>query len=787
MAEHDWVAPLPVEVPASLADYVGGHPLVARTLVRRGIKAVPAARAFLDPSAYTPAPPTDFPDMARAVARVAHAVREREPICVWGDFDVDGQTATTLLVSLLRDLGARVTYHIPVRATESHGVKVPQLQEVLAEGARLILTCDTGVAAHEAVAYARSQGADVVVTDHHELPPELPAAYAIVNPHRLPAGHALAALPGVGVAYKLAEALYAEFGRPEAVTRHQDLVALGIVADVAEQVDDTRYLLQQGLRALRTTSRLGLQALMKLAHINPAQLNEEHIGFGLGPRLNALGRLSDANVSVEFLTTDDLSRARILASQLESLNARRKMLCDQVFGAAEAQLEQTPSLLEHAALVLAHPTWPPGVIGIVANRLAERYHRPTVLLATPEGAPARGSARSIAGCHITEALAQQQHLLHGFGGHAMAAGMSLDPEDIPEFRRGLSRAVAAQIGAEAPPPTLQIAEYVPLADLSLALVDDLERLAPFGPGNPPLVLATRDLRVARQRTLGRSGRHLAVTVQDAAGTTQEVVWWRWDGAPVPEGRFDLAYTVRANDFRGRRELQVVWEDARLRMPAVSVARPAPPALHLVDHRRAPRPEQALAEVLAAEEVQVWREGPGAVEVAGQDRAGLAPAPALAIWTPPPGPDALQAALEAVSPETVHVFNAPVGLDAPEALLKYIAGLVKYALRHLDGRVSLAILAAKAAQRESVVRLALAWLEARGHITILEEGQEMVEVAAASSPAPAQADQLAAQLSTLLREVAAYRRYFARAQLAVLRASMLGEELEGIRQKPRNRP
>ena len=488
---REWLEPVEIDVPADFCAAVGGHPLVAQTLLRRGLGALDAARAFLDPDFYTPASPGELPGMEDAVKRIALAIRRREPICVWGDFDVDGQTATTLMVAVLRGLGARVTFHIPVRQTESHGVNVPVLQGIIAEGAHLLLTCDTGIAAHEAIAYAQSRGVDVIVTDHHSLPAELPPAYAAVNPQFLPPGHPLAALPGVGVAYKLAEELCVRAGQPELAAGQLDLVALGIVADVAALAGDTRYLLQRGLAALRRTARPGLQAMLALNQLDAASLNEEHIGFILAPRLNALGRLADANRAVEFLTTGELEQARILAADLESLNAQRKLMCDQVYQAAEAQIERDPSLLEFAALVLSGPAWPAGVIGIVAGRLAERYNRPAVLFAAPPGQPARGSARSVAGCNITAAIAAQAGMLLGFGGHPMAAGLSLAAGHIPEFRRALARTVAGMVGAAPAAPALQIDGYLPLSELSLDLVDDLERLAPMGSGNPPLTLVAR--------------------------------------------------------------------------------------------------------------------------------------------------------------------------------------------------------------------------------------------------------------------------------------------------------
>jgi len=777
-----WLDPEPVAVPPALAEFVGGHPLVAETLVRRGVQTIEAAHAFLNADAYTPTPPTALPNLAQAADRIERAIHAGETICVWGDFDVDGQTSTTVLVATLRDLGARVTHYIPVRATESHGMKIPALERVLDQGVQLILTCDTGIDANEAVAYAVARGVDVIVTDHHELPSELPSAYAIVNPHLLPPTHALASLPGVGVAYKLAEELYARAGRAEEAAKHLDLTALGIVADVAVLDGDTRYLLQRGLAALRQTERLGLQELMKLARINPAYVSEEHIGFGLAPRLNALGRLDDANVIVDFLTTTDLTQARIFASELEALNDRRKMIGDQVFAAAQDQIAQDPALLEEAALVLSAPEWPVGVIGIVANRLVEQYHRPAILIAiSPEGL-GHGSARSVEGCHITEALATQHDLLRSYGGHAMAAGLSLPAEDIPAFRRGLARAVKAQIGAAPARPELQIDGYVSLSDLSLDLLADLERLAPFGAGNPSLTLATRDIRVTAHRPLGRDGRHLLLTVEDADSIAQQVVWWRWDGAALPEGAFDLAYNARVNDFRGQRELQIVWEDTRVCTVAREIAPSVAPVvverpqLELVDYRREPHPLTLLKPLLTAPDLQTWREGPSAVDIPGCDRHELAPATTLVIWTLPPGPDVLHAALAKVSPAKVYLFSAGAGLDQLEPFLKYIAGVAKYVLKNAAGRVDIPRVAAMTANRESAVRLALAWLEAQGHITIVAEDSSeddgCVLLHAGGNRIDQYADRIAARLGALLDEVLAYRRYFMQAEAEVLRTLLL---------------
>ncbi len=778
---REWTDPPEILVPDELRTAVGGHPLIAETLVRRGIVDPQAARAFLDPDLYCPALPSALPHLDRAAERLEEAVRRSEPICVWGDFDVDGQTATTLLVSTLLDLGGVVRYYIPNRQRESHGVHLPSLQRLIAEGARLILTCDTGIGAHEAVAYARSQGVDVVVTDHHDPPadldPLLTVAHAAVNPKMLPVDHPLRELPGVGVAFQLAQALYQRAGRPAAADGLLDLVALGIVADVATLVADTRYLLQRGLVVLRRTPRLGLQVMMEMAGINLALLSEEQIGFGLAPRLNALGRLADANVAVELLTTGDRLRARTLVADLEGLNARRKLLTEQVQRAIQEQLDREPALLDEDVLVFSHPTWPAGVIGIVAGQLARQYDRPVLLIATPPGEPGRGSARSVPGCDIMAALVDNGELLLGFGGHPLAAGLSIEPAHIPQLRRGLARSVRRMRGVLAGPPPLQIDGVLPLADLSLPLVEQLERLAPFGQGNPPLTLASRDLTLVSRRAVGRSGAHLVLSVADESGATQKVVAWQAAGLALPEGRFDLAYIVRGSDFRGQRELQVEWVAARPVEEAAPLLVAPPAALRWVDCRQAAQPRAELERLRGEGALLVWSEATARAEVGGRDRRELTPALALAIWSTPPGPVELRAALAAVSPQVVYLFAVDAGLDEPRAFLQRLAGLVKRALNVHDGRVSIVTLAAATAQREATVRLGLAWLVARGHWVLVDdeaggEGGEglpagELRLAPGDGWPDEQLPQLTVELRALLAETAAYRSYFARVDPVVL--------------------
>ncbi len=624
-AGKNWIDPEPLAPPTDLQTLIGGHPLVAQTLARRGVAEPRAARAFLDPRHYSPAPASDLPDMIKAAGRIEQAIRRGETILVWGDFDVDGQTATTLLVEALRACGAQVSYRIPLRASEGHGIQLERLQDHLLPAARhpaptVLLTCDTGIAAHEAAAFARARGVDMIITDHHEPGETLPEAYAVVNPHRLGGQalspesqggrHPLSALPGVGVAFKLVEALSSLLPHSPAPDTYLDLVALGIVADVAEQTADTRYLLQRGLPALRHTQRLGLKALYEMAKLAPAQIDEGHIGFTIGPRLNALGRLSDANASVEFLTTSDAGRARLLAARLEALNERRKLLTGQITQAALALIERERALLnDYAGLVLAQPGWHTGVVGIVASRLVEQFGKPAILLSIGEDGVARGSARSLEGIHITEAIGVQKALLAGFGGHAGAAGLALPAENIPAFRRGLARAIEAQWGGTPPEATLPIDAWLSLGDLSLDLVDEINRLGPFGAGNPPLTLATGDLRLMSAAVIGQGREHLRLVVSDADDRQQELLWWGGAGSELPEADapFDLAYRARASSYQGVRQLQLEWLDFRVSATRRAVEVETRP-IEWVDLRGQPHPRARLQSLRSAETLQIWAEG-----------------------------------------------------------------------------------------------------------------------------------------------------------------------------------
>jgi single-stranded-DNA-specific exonuclease len=754
-----WVEPRFVEPHATLIREAG-HPLLAKVLVRRGIEAPALARAFINAGAYAPAPPSELPDLPGAAARLREIILKQEEILVWGDFDVDGQTATSLLVSALRELGAIVRSYIPDRLREGHGIRLDSFKNNLCS-ASLLLTCDTGTSEHEAITYAKARGVTTLITDHHDLPAHLPLADALVNPKRLADRHPLYDLPGVGVTFKLIQELHRVMGRDVAnADVLLDLVALGIVADVATQKHDTRYLLQRGMEVLRSTRRLGLQALMQTSNLNPANLTTDHIGFVIGPRLNALGRLGDANLAVELLTTQDWSRARILAAQLENLNGRRRLLTEQTYASSQQKIHEQGSLLDAPALVVSGRNWHPGIIGIVASRLAETYHRPCVVISEGEDTDvlARGSARSVPGLHIHEAISAVAPLLVTHGGHAGAAGLSLLTRNIDAFRTALSREVDARWDRTAG-SGLQIDAYLDWSEPTLELVDTLNRLAPFGEGNPPVILASRALRMMDHQVFGRDEVHRRLVVRDADQEEREVIWWRGTEHPLPHGEFDLAYVLKSSDYRGVRQLQIEYKSARaVETPSVHIE---VPTIGVFDHRAESDPARALEALRQSDNTVVWAEGYAAKQSPGVNRLQLGPASSLLVWTPPPGPSEWRTALERVSPETVHLFAVTSSGTEPESFLPQLAGMIKYTLRHKQGVADLGSIAAVSGQRLLAVREGIRLLAARGDIRIVEEGPSSIHIARGDGVRTLELDEIRSRLGAILQETAAYRTFFGR--------------------------
>lgn len=489
---------------------------LATVLVNRGVLEPDAAARFLGPSLADLHDPLAMRGMTEAVFTLARAVRERRRILVWGDYDVDGVTGTVLLVDFLRRHTPHVGYHIPHRTEDGYGLDGAAVRRFAAEGVTLIVTVDCGISNVAEIGEARAHGVDVVVTDHHEPPPRLPPANAVLNPRRPGCRYPFKGLAGVGIAFKLAQALARLIGPgpcaggDEQLLSYLDLVALGTVADIAPLVAENRVLVRHGLEILGAGTRPGVRALLQTAGIETRPLRAAQIGFGLGPRINAAGRLERADTAVELFLTDDPRQALRLAQVLERQNTRRREIETLIRGEAIRIVEEDEALRGDRVLVLAAPDWHPGVIGIVAAKVAERYARPALLIATGRR-PGKGSARSVDGTNLYAELCRVRHLFAALGGHAHAAGFSIREENIADLRRELNPASAVAPAAAGGARRIDIDADLPFAQLRPALADELRRLAPFGHANPEPSFATRAVRLAQApRTVGSN--HLRLTL-----------------------------------------------------------------------------------------------------------------------------------------------------------------------------------------------------------------------------------------------------------------------------------
>ena len=527
---------------------------LAALLVLRGHGSEDDARAFLRPNLTGLSDPMSWADMPEAVAAVQGAVRRGEPILIHGDYDVDGQCAAALLTRVLREAGGAAHAFVPHRVRDGYDFGPAGLARARELGARLIITCDCGITAVEAVRAARALGIEVIVSDHHLPGDALPQATAVLDPRRPDCASPDKNLCGTGVAFKLAQALVPALGLPDTLPWHfLDYVALATVADVVPLIGENRILVRHGLKLLATSRWPGLAALVETAGLAGKPLRAGHVGFILAPRLNAAGRIGDAGDGLRLLLTDDSEEAAKLARELETLNARRQEMDQQILASAEAALAAQGSEADRA-IVLAADEWHPGVIGIVASRLVERYGRPTFLIAW-EGDTGRGSGRSIPGFDLHGALHRVGGTLEKFGGHSMAAGLTVQRARFEEFRVAFLEVAAQLLRPEDLVPAQRIDLEVPLGNLSEDLERLMRHLEPCGMGNPAPVFGVRGARAVGARRVGTN--HLRFVLDDGSGALP-AIGFQW-ADQVPDGwlehPLDVAFRLERDDWQGRSTLQ----------------------------------------------------------------------------------------------------------------------------------------------------------------------------------------------------------------------------------------
>ena len=565
MHNKRWVVQPPITSQAE-KELTKFPPILRQILFNRGIYTDADARIFLKAEAMANTDPFQLTGMQTAVDRIRFALEQNEPIAIYGDYDVDGVTATALLVQALEGLGANVRGYIPNRFDEGYGLNKDALDSLKADGVKLVITVDCGIRSPDEALHARTIGLDLIISDHHH--PDglnLPPALAVINPKQHGDPYPDKDLAGVGIAYKIAEALSIERGKKKdgdafPLSSFLDLVALGTVADLAPLVGENRSLVRRGLKQMRETKRQGLFSLAGVAEMKLDKVTAGNIGFMLGPRLNASGRLESALASFELLITTDFMRAGQLAQQLDVQNRQRQSITKSMQAKAEeiAMSDDPDAFL----LFAAHEDFNPGVVGLAASRLTETYSRPAVV-AAKNAEETRGSCRSIPEFHITDALDQCRDLLVRHGGHAAAAGFTVKNENLPELVARLKAIAQEKLSGKDLRQTLSADMEVALPELNFDVLKHLALLEPTGYGNPDAVFVSRDVRVKAARTVGADARHLKLSLEDERGAVFDSIGFRLghlrDSLPA---RVDVLYSLEANEWNGRTSLQLNLKDVK---------------------------------------------------------------------------------------------------------------------------------------------------------------------------------------------------------------------------------
>jgi single-stranded-DNA-specific exonuclease len=534
-------------------------PILAQILINRGINNTAEVDAFITPKLNLLSNPYEIPDVEKAAQRVIKAKENKEKVAVYGDYDVDGVTGTAILYLTLKDLGIDTVYYIPHRYTEGYGLNKKAIDKLKADGVSLIVTNDCGVSNVAQIDHANSIGIDVIVTDHHNPPHILPNALAIVNPKLIVGAHRCRDMSGAGVAFKFAWGLYRSFGIKDSANLMDllDLAGLGTIADIVPLLDENRVLAIYGIKALNNCKRIGLQKLIEAAGIKK-RITATHVNYTIAPRLNSAGRLENASLSVELLITKDELKAKTLALELCKLNTKRQSIGAQIQKEAFAMIDSTPS----KSIILHGNSWNPGVIGIVASQIVDKYYRPTVLIGINEGI-GRGSARSIDGLNIYEALDSCRDLFNDFGGHKKAAGFEIQAEKIPELIERLRTRIEEDLIDEELVPLLEIESMLDPKAINMGLASELELLAPFGEENQVPTFASHDLKLIEMKRVG-DGSHLKARFTEGTVTLDSIGFSMGTLANKMKlgDNYDLAYNLEVNEYNGFESAQLNLVDIR---------------------------------------------------------------------------------------------------------------------------------------------------------------------------------------------------------------------------------
>lgn len=732
-----------------------GDRIVAGILCGRGFDTPEKIKGFfLD--GYVPVSAADLKDIDKIINRISQAIDNKEKICVYGDYDVDGVTSTAILTECLNQLGANNFYHVPDRFSEGYGMNTEVIREISKKGVRLIITCDCGIANNEEIELANSLGMEVVVTDHHSIPEKLPPAFGILNPKIWGEEHPAYCVSGAVTAFYLARALLCKYGEDEFAKEFYDLIALSIVADVVPLTSENRYLLKEGLKAFPVTRRLGLKYLMEIAKAN-GEIDEEFIGFQIAPRLNAAGRLDSARKAVELLMTDDKAEASRLAQELDSLNQARKKIEGEIVEKAEQMIISGHK--DRNIFALYDEFWHHGVIGIAAGRLCEKYKKPVILMTLKEdGKTAVGSARSPEGVSIYEILSECNPEKLSFGGHDAAAGLSLNIKDVSAFIKEVER-VSLRHNAETE-KTIDVDLELKLSEINESLWDSIKSIAPYGQGFERPVFLSGRVKVNSNLPIKNIGRRLVL--QNGPDLCSGVLWRQADYEEMPED-CEIIYNVSQTVFRDKKEVRLNVINI-LEKPENGKSEYEPQEVKIIDIRGVPeKVEEYCGEkdtVIFYEGIdKKWREK-------GTSRFDIPEVHTLVLYSIPPSIDIFKRLIKKARPKEVIISFADEIITKDE-LIRRTVGIIKHIISKKQGITSYSELESLLGQTFETTALLLNCFQASGFMEynevednlFLKEGKFKVLI---------KNEKYKKAISTLFAESAGFKSFIKKADIESLK-------------------
>jgi len=780
--------------------------IIAKMLLNRGIDTPQKAKEYLYPEEYTPSRPEEIPGLIKAKERIIKAINENEKITIFGDYDVDGTTSAACLILTLKQFTNNIDFYIPNRLSEGYGLNLEAVKTIAKKNkANLLITCDCGITNVKEVELANELGLDVIITDHHSLPEILPPAYAVLNPKQLPEGHKLHFLPGVGVAYKLAEAILEDLchsrldresiplqdldshpqselrtslhgndkkNNPIAHTDLLDLVTLGMIADLAPLVDENRYLVQIGLPRLAYTKKLGLRELLRVCGLSAPQgadvvrgkdvvhnVSTEHIGFGIAPRINAVGRLTDANLAVKLMTTEDLLEAVHLATELEFQNRQRQTLCEETVKDAIALVSEEVDFEKDKCIIIAKENWHHGIIGIVASRVLEKFSLPTLLICIDkEQNIARGSGRSIGALNIVDVLNECSSHLEKFGGHKAACGLSIKPENIESFIDSFKNTTNKLLDGHDISPVLMVDSNLSILEVNLDLIEKINKLSPFGFGNKMPIFESDEVEVTGIKPIGKDGQHLKLTLLSVIARSDEVMTkqspfrntsvdchasfhsarniealiWNYDKShPFEIGeKIKIAYTPKINSFNGNVSIQLEVKDckrAEIKVREIDYGIRKTEDISLFDYRM--KSQECIELFPPPSDVLFF------AEVSQKDflplktysRNNISRTENLVFLDLPPDENTFLNIVDKAQPKNVYLAYSPEHLEMnPHFLMRRLIGMIRYVVNNKDSKVSEIQLQSALGINKTALAYALQSLEKIGFLGI-RRGSDVLNI------------------------------------------------------------